>query len=158
MNAQKTMSEKRGADQVEQLRATAPALTRVGSPRQLRHLLRPWLNANWTINDVLLALDQHPHTGARPHAPLTTHTTGPGAIHNPPGWLLTRLRDWTHPDGPPLPNHAQRTAAHRATRDAALRDARATTTAQHATAINTPPPAWTTARTALHHDAARGRR
>ena len=146
---------------VEQLRATAPALTRVGSTRQLRHLLRPWLNANWTINDVLLALDQHPHTGARPHTPLTTlttHTTGPGAIHNPPGWLLTRLRDWTHPDGTPLPNHAQRTATHRAARDLALTAARATTTLERAAAVTTPPPAWTTARTALHHSATTGRR
>jgi len=143
---------------VEQLRATAPALTRVGSTRQLRHLLRPWLNANWTINDVLLALDQHPHTGARPHAPLTTHTTGPGAIHNPAGWLLTRLRDWTHPDGTPLPSHATRTAARRAARDTALTTARTTTTAQRATATRTPPPAWTAARTALRHTTTAGRR
>ncbi len=52
---------------VEQLRATAPALTRIGSARQLRHLLRPWLDTAWTINDVLTALDQHPETGSRPH-------------------------------------------------------------------------------------------
>jgi hypothetical protein len=143
---------------VEQLRATAPALTRVGSTRHLRHLLRPWLNTNWTIQDVLLALDQHPHTGARPHAPLTSVTTGPGAVHNPAGWLLTRLRDWTHPDGTPLPSHANRTAAHRAARDTALRTARATTNAERVTATRTPPPAWTTARTALHHTATAGRR
>jgi len=143
---------------VEQLRATAPALTRVGSTRQLRHLLRPWLDTAWTIDDVLLALDQHPHTGARPHAPLTSHTTGPGAVHNPAGWLLTRLRDWTHPDGTPLPSHANRTATHRAARDTALRTAHATTTAQQATATRTPPPAWTAARTALHHTATAGRR
>jgi len=140
---------------VEQLRETAPALIRVGSTRQLRHLLRPWLNAAWTIEDVLLALDQHPHTGARPHAPLTT--TGPGAVRNPAGWLLTRLRDWTHPDGTPLPSRATRTATRRAARDTTLTTARATTAAQQATATTTPPPAWTAARTALQA-AAGGRR
>ncbi len=143
---------------VEQLRATAPALTRVGSTRQLRHLLRPWLDAAWTINDVLTALDQHPETGSRPHAPLTdTPTTGRGAVRNPAGWLLSRLRDWTHPDGTPLPSHANRTTAHRATRDAALRTARATAADDRAT-TTTPPPAWTTARTALQDNAARRRR
>ncbi len=144
---------------VEQLRAIAPGLIRVGSTRQLRHLLRPWLDTAWTIDDVLLALDQHPHTGARPHTPLTdTPTTGRGAIHNPAGWLLTRLRDWTHPDGTPLPSRADRTAARRAARDTVLTAARATTAAQHATATTTPPPAWTAARTALHHSSAGGPR
>jgi len=142
-----------------ELRATAPALTRVGSTRQLRHLLRPWLDATWTINDVLTALDQHPETGSRPHAPLTnTPTTGPGAVHNPAGWLLTRLRDWTHPDGTPLPSHADRTTAHRTARATTLTTARATTTAARATATTTPPPAWTTARTALRHTTTSGRR
>ncbi len=141
---------------VEQLRAIAPALTRVGSTRQLRHLLRPWLDAAWTIDDVLTALDQHPETGSRPHAPLTnTPTTSPGAIRNPAGWLLSRLRDWTHPDGTPLPSHADRTTAHRAARDTALRTARATTAADRANAATTPPPAWTTARAALQAGPAR---
>jgi len=143
---------------VEQLRATAPALIRVGSTRHLRHLLRPWLNAAWTIDDVLLALDQHPYTGARPHAPLTTTTTGPGAVRNPAGWLLTRLRDWTHSDGTPLPSHVTRTATRRAARDTALRAAHARATAQQAAAVRTPPPAWTTARAALHHAATATRR
>jgi len=141
---------------VEQLRATAPGLTRVGSTRQLRHLLRPWLDAAWTINDVLTALDQHPETGSRPHAPLTNApTTGRGAVRNPAGWLLSRLRDWTHPDGTPLPSHADRTAARRAARDAELRVARATTAAQRADAATTPPPAWTAARAALQAGPAR---
>ncbi len=141
---------------VEQLRATAPALTRVGSTRQLRHLLRPWLDTTWTINDVLTALDQHPVTGSRPHAPLTNApTTGRCAVRNPTGWLLSRLRDWTHPDGTPLPSHADRTTAHRAARDTALRTARATTTADRANAATTPPPAWTTARAALQAGPAR---
>jgi len=82
----------RGLRLVEQLRAITPGLTRVGSPRQLRHRLRPWLDTAWTIDDVLATLDRHPHTGARPHTPLTdTPTTGPGAIRNPAGWLTTWL-------------------------------------------------------------------
>lgn len=77
--------------------------------------------------------------------PLTdTPAHARGAIRNPAGWLLSRLRDWTHPDGTPLPSHADRTAAHRAARDAALRTARATAAAERATAT-IPPPAWTAA-------------
>ncbi len=106
--------------------ATAPGLTRIGFTRQLRHLLRPWLDAAWTIDDVLTALDRHPVTGARPHALTNTPARGRGAIRNPAGWLLTRLRDWTHP----LPSHADRTAT-------------------------IPPPARTAARAALQHNAAR---
>ncbi len=68
----------RGLRLVEQLRAITPGLTRVGSPRQLRHRLRPWLDTAWTIDDVLATLTDTP-------------TTGPGAIRNPAGWLTTWL-------------------------------------------------------------------
>ncbi len=149
---------------VHRLRRIAPDLAAVGSPPLLRHLLRPWLTAGWTVDDVLLALDNHPQTGPRPHSPLTRTPTSPtrpgtprtrrGAVRNPPGWLLSRMRDWTHPDGTPLPSHADRTADHRAARDAALRTARATTAAQRTTAATTPPPAWTAARAELRAGAA----
>jgi len=93
-----------------QLRRASPDLHQL-SPRLLRHLLRPWLTAGWTLTDVLHAIDHHPVTGPRHHSPTGT---GPGTIHNPPGWLLHRLHDWRTPDGTPLPAHRQRTATTRA--------------------------------------------
>jgi len=93
-----------------QLRRTSPDLARI-SPRLLRHLLRPWLHAGWTAADLVHAIDHHPATGPRRHSPTTG---GPGAIRNPAGWLLARLRDWQTPDGTPGPSQRQRTAAARA--------------------------------------------
>ena len=95
-----------------QLRRVSPDLHQL-TPRLLRHLLRPWLTAGWTLTDLLHAIDHHPHTGPRHHSPTGT---GPGTIRNPPGWLLHRLHDWQHPDGTPLPSHRQRTTTTRATR------------------------------------------
>jgi len=93
-----------------QLRRVSPDLHPL-SPRLLRHLLRPWLLAGWTLTDVLHAIDHHPTHGPRHHSPTGT---GPGTIRNPPGWLLHRLHDWQHPDGTPMPSHRQRTATTRA--------------------------------------------
>jgi len=92
-----------------QLRRASPDLTPL-SARLLRHLLRPWLHAGWTTTDVLHAIDHHPVDGPRRHSPTTR---GPGAIHNPAGWLVTRMRDWTTPTGGPAPSHRQRVAANR---------------------------------------------
>ncbi len=132
---------------IERLRAIAPDLAAVGSPRLLRHLLRPWLEADWTINDVLLAVENHPTTGLRPHSPTLT-TTGPGAVHSPPGWLLARMRDWTQPDGTPTPNHATRTAQATATRTAAEHHRRQV--ADQVRAARVPPTLeWEAARAAL---------
>ncbi len=140
---------------VHRLRRVAPDLVAVGSAPLLRHLLRPWLTAGWTVDDVLLALDNHPQTGPRPHSPLIRTPTGParpgtprtrrGAVRNPPGWLLSRMRDWTLPDGTPMPPHTQRTAANRATRLAAQQLRQAV----QQTSTGPPPPAWHTARAAL---------
>jgi len=92
-----------------QLRRASPDLTPI-SVRLLRHLLRPWLHAGWTTSDVLHAIDHHPLDGPRQHSPTTG---GPGAIRNPAGWLITRMRDWTAPTGGPAPSHRQRVAANR---------------------------------------------
>jgi len=92
-----------------QLRRASPDLTPI-SARLLRHLLRPWLHAGWTAADVLHAIDHHPLDGPRRHSPTTG---GPGAIRNPAGWLVTRMRDWTTPTGGPAPSHRQRVAANR---------------------------------------------
>ena len=94
-----------------QLRRVSPDLHQI-TPRLLRHLLRPWLTAGWTLTDVTHAIDHHPVTGPRHHSPTAT---GPGTIHNPPGWLIHRLHHWQHPDGTPLPSHRQRTTTARAT-------------------------------------------
>jgi len=93
-----------------QLRRASPDLTPL-SARLLRHLLRPWLHAGWTTTDVLHAIDHHPTNGPRRHSPTTG---GPGAIRNPAGWLITRMRDWTTPTGSPAPSHRERVAANRA--------------------------------------------
>ncbi len=93
-----------------QLRRASPDLTPI-SARLLRHLLRPWLVAGWTTTDVIHAIDHHPLDGPRRHSPTTG---GPGAIRNPAGWLITRMRDWTTPTGGPAPSHRQRVAATRA--------------------------------------------
>jgi len=122
---------------VDRLLAIAPDLTAIGSTRLLRHLLRPWLEADWTINDVFLAIENHPTTGLRPHSPTIT-TTGPGAVHHPAGWLLARMRDWTQPDGTPTPNHATRTHMATATRVAA--EQRQRHTDNQTKAGRTPPP------------------
>jgi len=92
-----------------QLRRASPDLTPI-SARLLRHLLRPWLTIGWTTADVLHAIDHHPTNGPRRHSPTTG---GPGAIRNPAGWLITRMRDWTTPTGGPAPSHRQRVAATR---------------------------------------------
>jgi len=94
-----------------QLRRVSPDLHQI-SARLLRHLLRPWLLAGWTLTDVLHAIDHHPTTGPRHHSPTGT---GPGTIRNPPGWLTHRLHHWTESDGTPMPSHRQRTATTRAT-------------------------------------------
>jgi len=132
---------------VQRLQSIAPDLAAVGTPRLLRHLLRPWLEADWTINDVLTAIENHPTTGLRPHSPTLT-TTGPGAVHTPPGWLLARMRDWTQPNGTPTPNHATRTATAATARLAAEHHQRHTA---HQTWTNRVPPTpeWNAARAAL---------
>jgi len=132
----------------DRLLAIAPDLTGIGSARLLRHLLRPWLEAGWTINDVFLAIENHPTTGLRPHSPTIT-TTGPGAVRHPAGWLLARMRDWTQPDGTPPPNHATRTAHATATRTLAEHHQRHTDNQTKAARVP-PTPEWTAARDALH--------
>jgi len=94
-----------------QLRRTSPDLAPL-SPRLLRHLLRPWLTAGWTLTDLAHAIDHHPTTGPRRHSPTPG---GPGTIRSPAGWLLARLRDWQTPDGTPGLSQRQRTTATRAT-------------------------------------------
>ncbi len=69
---------------VERLQAEAFAL-RPASTRELRHVLRPWLLAGWTVAQLLHALDHEPDGTAR------TWTT---AVRLPVGWLRSRLAAW----------------------------------------------------------------
>jgi len=123
-----------------QLRRVSPDLYQI-SARLLRHLLRPWLTAGWTLTDLLHAIDHHPTTGPRHHSPTGT---GPGTIRTPPGWLLHRLHDWTGPDGTPLPSHRQRTANARAT--GAYTPPPPPTAATGDTTVDAGPVSWPTVR------------
>ncbi len=96
----------------ERLQADSPTLTAIGSPRLLRHLLRPWLLAGWTVAGILHALDHTPDGPPWPYAWRSTRE-----LRNPPGWLLHRMRAWTGPDGP-LPDPHQVAAAVAATQRA----------------------------------------
>lgn len=82
---------------VERLRAESSTLRAI-HPRLLRHLLRPWLVAGWTVSGIQHALDHpSPDVGGR-----WTYTwDGPEALRNPAGWVWWRLRHWLGPDGRP---------------------------------------------------------
>jgi hypothetical protein len=81
----------------ERLRAESPTLRRV-SARRLRHVLRPWLLAGWTVRGVQHALDHRPD-GAPWRIPFR-----PDELRNPSGWVVHRMRAWTDADGAPLPD------------------------------------------------------
>jgi hypothetical protein len=94
----------------ERLRHDAPVLTWIGSTRRLRWLLQDFLEAAWTADDLLHAIDTHPTDGGYPYG-ITAPGT-PGGLRNPPGWLIHRLRPWRTPDGKPqAPFSARHTAA-----------------------------------------------
>lgn len=67
------------------LQREAPDLRRL-SDRALRHLLRPWLLAGWTVAELVHAIDHDPDGTAR------TWTT---LVRSPGGWLVSRLAAWT---------------------------------------------------------------
>lgn len=70
---------------VRRLQREAPALRQL-TDRALRHLLRPWLLAGWTVAELMHALD---------HEPNGTERTWTTAVRSPGGWLLSRLQLWT---------------------------------------------------------------
>lgn len=81
---------------IRRLRAESSTLRAV-RPRLLRHLLRPWLAADWTAAGVLYALDH-----ASSDVPWTYTWDGPEALRNPAGWVWWRMRCWLDQDGRPL--------------------------------------------------------
>ncbi|RKS80643.1 hypothetical protein CLV35_0232 [Motilibacter peucedani] len=84
---------------VDRLQAEGPVYRAVGSPRRLRHLLRPWLNAGWTIAGLEWAIDHKPDG-----EPWRYAWRSVDELRNPAGWLRHRLRRWTTEDGAPLPD------------------------------------------------------
>lgn len=82
----------------------------------------PCFEADWSIADVLHALDWTPE-GVR-----YTHDSVTG-IENPGAWFAARLRTWTHQDGTPMRSPDQRAAA-----EAERRRAEALAAAQRHTA------------------------
>ncbi|MGI8416282.1 MAG: hypothetical protein ACR2P2_08800, partial [Nakamurella sp.] len=52
----------------------------------MRHLLRPWLLAGWTVAELMHAFD---------HEPDGTERTWTTAVRSSGGWLLSRLQLWT---------------------------------------------------------------
>jgi hypothetical protein len=124
----------------ERLRHDAPVLTWIGSTRRLRWLLSDFLQAGWTVDDVLHAIDTHPVDGGYPYAIAPPGT--PGGLRNPAGWLTHRLRPWHTPTGTPVePFSATHTAA-RAVIDPSV-------TADTDGPITGPSPAYRAARAAL---------
>jgi hypothetical protein len=128
----------------ERLRHDAPVLTWVGSTRRLRWLLSDFLEAAWTADDLLHAIDTHPADGGYPYGIAAPGT--PGGLRNPAGWLVYRLRPWRTADGGAAEPFSARHAAATAARDAAQ-------TALPAAPASAPTPAYRAAREAL-----RGRR
>ena len=135
----------------DRLRHDSPAFVWVGTARRVRWLLRDFLTAGWTADDLTHALDTHPDTG--PYAYATSAPGTPGGLRNPAGWVLHRLALWRHPNGTPVaPFSATQAGALAAGRAAHLADTAAERRA-HAAAAG-PSAAYQTARAALPRAAA----
>ncbi|MGP9504007.1 hypothetical protein ACT3TS_17560 [Specibacter sp. AOP5-B1-6] len=63
------------------------------STAHIAYLIRPFLRAGWTVNDILHALDNRPTTNAR------YHHDGATGVGNLGAWIKHRLRPWIRPDG-----------------------------------------------------------
>lgn len=81
------------------LQAEGPVYRAIGSPRRLRHLLRPWLQAGWTLAGFEWAVDHKPDG-----EPWRYAWRSVDELRNPAGWLRHRLRRWTDANGEPLPD------------------------------------------------------
>jgi len=137
----------------ERLRHDSPAFVWVGSSRRVRWLLRDFLTAGWTAEDVLHALDHHPEEG--PYAYATSAPGTRGGVRNPAGWVLHRLKPWRGPEGTPTaPFSATHAAAITARRAADLAQAAADRRA--AAAASGPSAAYRALRAGLRRPARRG--
>ena len=93
----------------DRLRHDCPAFVWVGTNRRVRWLLRDFLVAGWTAEDLLHALDTHPDTG--PYAYATSAPGTRGGLRNPAGWVVHRLKPWRGSDGMPVAPFSQTHAA-----------------------------------------------
>ncbi|MCZ2403540.1 hypothetical protein IV498_10195 [Paenarthrobacter sp. Z7-10] len=75
-------------------------------------LIRPFLRAGWTVNDVLHALDNRPTTNAR------YHHDGATGVGNLGAWIKHRLRPWIRPDGTFYRSPSQKSESARIQHDA----------------------------------------
>jgi len=98
-----TTSRRERLELVQRLQNEIPLLRRL-SDRQLRSLLRPWLQAGWSAADVQHGIDHDPAGSLR------TWTT---AVRSPDGWLLSRLAAWRNNAGTPLAPLSAAAAAER---------------------------------------------
>lgn len=76
------------------------------SAKDLANVLRPWLKDEWTVSDLMNAIDTRPDGSRWPHdgAPVTRNT------QRLREWLRTRLNAWTI-DGHPMHSPDRRKAA-----------------------------------------------
>ncbi|MEV4364610.1 hypothetical protein [Nonomuraea sp. NPDC049625] len=72
----------------------------------LRHLLKPFLDAGWTVADVLHALDVRPDDSRWTYTWLSS-----SELRHVPGWVRYRLAAWIDADGQVLASRSQRKAA-----------------------------------------------
>ncbi|PFG21264.1 hypothetical protein ATL40_2889 [Serinibacter salmoneus] len=94
-----------------------PVLRSISS-KHVRSILRPFVEAGWTVGDILIAIDVRPGDAR-------WHHDGATGVGNVGTWLAYRLRHWTS-NGTPrrspsqriTQERAQRTAEHRAQRTA----------------------------------------
>lgn len=100
---------KRPRTRAERLAAAEIAQTRVialrrCSTRAVRHALRPWFLAGWTVADLVWALDHDPDANPRWQT---------RDVRHPLGWLNSRLKPWQGLE-PPSRKREQERAALRA--------------------------------------------
>lgn len=114
------------------------------STAHVASILRPYLRAGWTVNDVLHAIDHLPTTNGR------HHHDGATGVGNIGAWLKHRLAQWIAQDGTlhrsPGQQRAAEAAQIRAERMAAQarreRDAAERAARTHLTPGASPAPSW----------------
>lgn len=82
------------------------------STAHIAYLIRPFLRAGWTVNDILHALDNRPTTNAR------YHHDGATGVGNLGAWIKHRLRPWMRPDGSFYRSPSQKSESARIQHDA----------------------------------------
>lgn len=90
----------------DELRWRVPVLRHV-SAAHVRHAVREYFLAGWTVLDIHHAIDQHPDGTTWPH-------DGSDGVARPADWLAYRLAAWRDDAGTVIRSRSQRLAAERA--------------------------------------------